>query len=737
MNRTIVIVSVVAIVALLGGAALVSMGGLVRPEPQIIEKEVIKEVPKEVLKEVQVVKEVPKEVIKEVVKEVPLQRKLVVVATTFPIYDFLRNIGGDKIDLQLLIQPGAEFHDWEPSPSALALVKRANVLVYNGAGLEPWLDTLLASAANRELVTINVSDGLKLLRIGHVERPTQRLLVGDGVQGLVSVVDLGDGEVMSKINLPKSISPFLYSSGSGRYAFVVQRGPTGEARIIDGGIFIDDHGDHKDLVIKDAALLDFTISHGHLNPSDSMANGQQFAVFFNANATAMVLRETEIESAPKPVWIKVGGPQREGPAIPWGNYVLININNPANPAPPVAGMGVYTIQGQKLQEFLNCPRAHGTAIYHEKLAAVGCADGILLLEPTGASETPFKATKLTFPADFPAGSRISTVVANEESPYLLGNLRINELARIDPKAGTITRIMVPGNYSAFDIGPEGQYFLALTTDGRLHAIDPETGKVVSSMTVMNPFATSGAGVVPPAMVVGHERVYISDPNAAKVYEINAQGGLSITKTIDVEGKPRRLALVGVPHEHAEGAVMGKHGEEHGDFDPHVWVDPINVKAMVEKIRNSLMLADPANKDLYLSRADAYTRRLDSLHTQIASEISRQPKKDIVTFHSGFSYFAQRYGLTQYSITGADPHAEPSIRDIQKVVNLAKEKGIKVVFAESLHDPRLSQIVAKQLGGKALTLDPVDGISEEEFRMGVGYIEKMMQNLANILEALRA
>jgi zinc transport system substrate-binding protein len=88
-----------------------------------------------------------------------------VLATFFPVYDFARNVGGDRIDLSLLVPETVDVHAFEPTPSAIQEVVAANVLIFNGAGLEPWVPQLIAAAGNPNLVVVDSSTGIPLLPV--------------------------------------------------------------------------------------------------------------------------------------------------------------------------------------------------------------------------------------------------------------------------------------------------------------------------------------------------------------------------------------------------------------------------------------------------------------------------------------------------------------------------------------------------------------------------------------------
>lgn len=92
--------------------------------------------------------------------------KLKVVASFYPIYDFAMKIGGDKVTVTDMVPAGIEPHDWEPAASDIANLEEADVFVYNGAGMEHWVDTVLDSLGNKDLVTVEASSGITLME-GH------------------------------------------------------------------------------------------------------------------------------------------------------------------------------------------------------------------------------------------------------------------------------------------------------------------------------------------------------------------------------------------------------------------------------------------------------------------------------------------------------------------------------------------------------------------------------------------
>lgn len=90
-------------------------------------------------------------------------RKLKVVTSFYPMYDFTKKIAGDKAEVTNLVPAGTEPHDWEPSTSDLKKLEEADVFVYNGAGMEGWAEDILESLGNKDLTVIEASKGLDLM----------------------------------------------------------------------------------------------------------------------------------------------------------------------------------------------------------------------------------------------------------------------------------------------------------------------------------------------------------------------------------------------------------------------------------------------------------------------------------------------------------------------------------------------------------------------------------------------
>jgi len=91
------------------------------------------------------------------------EKKIVVYTSFYPMYDFTKKIGGDKVEITNMVPAGIEPHEWEPAPKALASLSKAQIFIYNGAGMEAWVDKILNSLGNNQLVVVESSKGIKYL----------------------------------------------------------------------------------------------------------------------------------------------------------------------------------------------------------------------------------------------------------------------------------------------------------------------------------------------------------------------------------------------------------------------------------------------------------------------------------------------------------------------------------------------------------------------------------------------
>ena len=161
-------------------------------------------------------------------------------------------------------------------------------------------------------------------------------------------------------------------------------------------------------------------------------------------------------------------------------------------------------------------------------------------------------------------------------------------------------------------------------------------------------------------------------------------------------------------------------------DPHVWLDPVRFAQVVTRVAAAL------------DRTEAAAGTLADLHEldgDFARGLARCNRREIVTAHEAFGYLARRYGLEQVAITGLSPEAEPTPRELERVIERVRETKAKTVFFETLVSPRLAQTVARETGASTAVLNPLEGLTEEQAESGEDYLSLMRDNLATLRRAL--
>lgn len=176
-------------------------------------------------------------------------------------------------------------------------------------------------------------------------------------------------------------------------------------------------------------------------------------------------------------------------------------------------------------------------------------------------------------------------------------------------------------------------------------------------------------------------------------------------------------------------------ESHGSKDPHIWLDPINMEKIAKALTEQLQNLDEKNRELYQKNYEDFAKKITTLDNDYKEQLKNKKQNTILVSHKAFSYLANRYGLEQIAVTGISPHAEPSPKSISKLIDITREKNIEYIFFEVLSSPKSVQTIANEADLKVLTLNPLGGITKEQFDSGVDYIDIMEENLVSLKKAL--
>ncbi len=163
---------------------------------------------------------------------------------------------------------------------------------------------------------------------------------------------------------------------------------------------------------------------------------------------------------------------------------------------------------------------------------------------------------------------------------------------------------------------------------------------------------------------------------------------------------------GEEHEHGAEDHEGEH-HHHEGADPHTWTTPANAIVFVHNIEQALSALDPANAPSYAANAAAYATELEELDGWVKTKIETIPAENrkLVTDHTAFGYYADRYGLEQVGavIPSFSTAAEPSAKELAELEDAIREYGVKAIFVGNTVNPALSERVAQDTGVRLLTL----------------------------------
>jgi zinc transport system substrate-binding protein len=189
------------------------------------------------------------------------------------------------------------------------------------------------------------------------------------------------------------------------------------------------------------------------------------------------------------------------------------------------------------------------------------------------------------------------------------------------------------------------------------------------------------------------------------------------------------------HESEEESSEEEHHHDHGDIDPHVWLDPVYAKDLAVAIKEKLVTKLPAEKELLEENLQLLVSDLETLHTSFQSTIESATHKEVIVSHAAFGYWEKRYGLKQINISGVSSATEPSQKDLEEIVKIAKEKNLKYILFEQNVSSKLGEIIQDELGAKSLPLHNLATLTEENVQNQETYFSLMNQNVESLKSAL--
>lgn len=184
-----------------------------------------------------------------------------------------------------------------------------------------------------------------------------------------------------------------------------------------------------------------------------------------------------------------------------------------------------------------------------------------------------------------------------------------------------------------------------------------------------------------------------------------------------------IALLGCKEDHGHD-----HGHDHHhDEDPHLWLSPAYAKAMAQNICKGLSARYPGHRNTFEANLTALLSDLDALQSYGESQLAGLSCRELITFHDGFAYFADAFGLSILEAVEEESGSEASAAELKHLITLVREHDLRAIFTERSGSVSAAGVISTETGAKVFPLDMA--------MAGNSYFDAMYHNIDTIKEAL--
>lgn len=274
------------------------------------------------------------------------------------------------------------------------------------------------------------------------------------------------------------------------------------------------------------------------------------------------------------------------------------------------------------------------------------------------------------------------------------------------KLRVMTSIFPLKEFAQAVCGSRGKVSLLLPPGAQIHTWQPRPSDIFS-LSSADVFIYVGAHLEPWA----HDILKSVQKKSLRVME--ASEGLSLIKK-------------NIPHK--------KH--ESPGLDPHIWLDFGKDQILVDRMSRLFSKVDPEGAHVFKKNARIYKQKLQNLHKKYKRSLQEcEHRTFLLGGHAAFGYLAEKYNLNQISLYGVNPHSEPTPQQLVKVVKLAEKHNIKVVFFEINVSDKLAKVIAEEIEGRTMVLNPGASLTRSQYKSGVTFIDIMEKNLESLKNGL--
>ncbi|MDT0012904.1 metal ABC transporter substrate-binding protein [Listeria cossartiae] len=176
-------------------------------------------------------------------------------------------------------------------------------------------------------------------------------------------------------------------------------------------------------------------------------------------------------------------------------------------------------------------------------------------------------------------------------------------------------------------------------------------------------------------------------------------------------------------------------EEHGDINPHVWLNPVYMEQMATVVKDKLIKEMPDQKETFEKNYQAVEEKLKTLDQDFRTVTSTAKQKDFVTAHAAYSYWETEYNLHQIPIAGVSTSDEPSQKKLKSIVEKIEAEKIPYIMLEQNTNSKIADVIQQETNTKTLTLHNLETLTQKDIDNHRDYLSIMNDNLKALKEGL--
>ena len=174
-----------------------------------------------------------------------------------------------------------------------------------------------------------------------------------------------------------------------------------------------------------------------------------------------------------------------------------------------------------------------------------------------------------------------------------------------------------------------------------------------------------------------------------------------------------------------------HGHDdhgHGEFDPHIWLDPMNAKIIVKKVTNQLSKLDKENSSVYKSNSKKALKEIDQLIKEVKSDINKDAK--VVVFHDAYQYFEKRFKVNIIGALTVNTDVLPGAEQLAEIREVIEHEKVTCVLSEPQFNPDIVETIAKDTNINMGVLDPLGATLDKGKTLYFELISNISSSLKN-------